>query len=92
MRDDLPPDWPDEWAPPALSLGDALRALREEASRIIVIQKDLIATGKRRVPDERQLKRAIAMHRAESFLVKCRPYIDQVNGLIERLQIRGPRP
>lgn len=91
MRDDLPPDWPDEWAPPALSLGEALRALRMEASRIIVTQKDLIATGVRRAPDPTKLKHALAMHRAESFLVKCSPYIEQVNQLVASLQLRGPR-
>lgn len=91
MRDDLPPDWPDEWVPPKVSLGEALRALRMEASRIIVVQKHLIATGVRRAPDEAQMKCAIAMHRAEAFLVKCSPYVEQVNNLIASLQLRGPR-
>ncbi len=91
MSGDLPPTWPDQWTPPRLSVADMLRALRMESERIITVQKYLIETGVRKGPDEGQLRRALALHKAEAFLVRCAPYWTQVTALLERLKLQGPR-
>ena len=91
MSADLPPEWPVDWVPPKVSIGDMLRALRQETARIIVVQKNLVSQGARRRPDESQLKSALALYRAEVFLSSCTPYVQEIKSLIERLRIRGPR-
>ena len=90
MSEDLPPAWPEQWAPPKLTIAEMLRALRNECDRILVVQQHLIASGARRAPDPVELRRALAMHKAETFLVSCAPYITQIRALIERLRLQGP--
>lgn len=91
MSGELPPSWPDHWTPPRLTVADLMRDLRMEAERIIVVQQLLIETGARRSPDQVQLRRALSMHKAETFMVSCAPYLPQIQALIERLQMQGPR-
>lgn len=88
---DLPSDWPPEWPAPRVSMRDMFSALSIECSGLIRRHKALIDSGARTMPDESVLRRAIALHRAERFILKCSPYIEQINDTIRRLQMKGPR-
>ncbi len=88
----LPENWPKDWAVPKVSMRDMFSALRIESAGIVRRQQDLVASGTLKSPDEGMLKRALALHRAEQFLVDCSPYMDEVKSTIARLRLKGPRP
>jgi len=88
----VPENWPEDWAVPTVSMRDMFSALRIESAGIVRRQKDLVASGVLDRPDEGMLKRALAMHRAEQFLIDCSPYMGEVKSTIERLRLKGPRP
>lgn len=88
---ELPSDWPPEWPAPRVSMRDMFNALSIERAGLIRRHKALVDAGDCPNPDEGIMKRALALHRAERFILKCSPYIDQVNDLVLRLQLRGPR-
>ncbi|MDQ0510925.1 hypothetical protein [Ancylobacter amanitiformis] len=88
---DLPSDWPPDWPAPRVTMRDMFAALSIERAGLIRRHRDLVESGTRPAPDESILRRALALHRAERFILKCSPYIEQVNDLVRRLQTRGPR-
>lgn len=93
MSDDpasLPPNFPKDWVAPKVTVSQMLFAMREEADRIVESQLALLAASMRSRPDEGQLRKAIAIHRAERFVCRCAPYMREITDLLTRLERRGP--
>lgn len=88
---DLPKNWPADWVPPKVTVMDMLSALRIESVDIVRRQKSLVEGKVIQRPDEGMLRRALALHRAEGFILKCSPYTREILEVVERLQRKGPR-
>jgi hypothetical protein len=79
----LPFHWPDGWAAPIFaSKQEAVDVMRDEASRIVSSQIALVAGGCRTVPEERQVKAAVAIWRAAAIVEK----------MVERERVMGGVP
>jgi hypothetical protein len=79
----MPFYWPDAWAAPTFASNqEAVDFMRNEASRIVSSQIALIASGWRTVPEERQVKAAVAIWRAAAIVEK----------MVERERVMGGVP
>lgn len=88
---DVPPNWPADWPVPKVTMRDMFAALSIEASGIVRRHKAMVESGTCPAPDESILRRAVALHRAEQFIVECSPYVREIKSLVDRLKLKGPR-